>query len=296
MKVAVTGGTGFLGKEVISLLHQDQIYTPVILGRNSVADNVSCEYRKTDYSIASLTNVLRDIDAVIHLAAIRGTNGSIADFYPNIIMTENLYESCRKLGIKNIVFASSISVYSDTTKIPWDEEQLPSPKTLYGISKITCEYIGNLYHRQYGLNIKSLRIAQVLGEGEKKGYMMNTFLDRAFEKKTLKVIGKSIAKREFVYVKDVARAILLALHKPDLHGVYNIGSGEAYTNLEIAKMVNNCFDNEDNLIYEDSLDEGIESSLMDSSKAKKELGYIPSFSFKDALNDIKKIKLQNFKS
>ena len=260
------------------------------IGRRSKVENIDCEYRQTDYSIESLNYILKDIDAVVHLAAMRGTDFNITIYHQNEIITENLYQSCIDLEIRNIVFASSVSVYSDITKIPWVETQIPSPKTLYGVSKIACEYIGDIYHRKYGLNIKSLRIAQVLGEGERKGFMMNTFIDNAFENKTLKVIGKSIAKREFVYVKDVARAIIMALSKPEIHGTFNIGSGEAYTNLQIAQIVNECFDNEGNLEYYDYIDEGIESSLMDSSKAKNVLGYSPKYSFKEALNEIKNIK------
>ena len=70
--------------------------------------------------------------------------------------------------------------------------------------------------------------------------MMNTFIDRAFNKQSLKVIGKSQAKREFVYIKDVARAIILALNKPEYHGSLNIGSNKAHSNLEIARIVNEC--------------------------------------------------------
>ncbi|WP_319371130.1 NAD(P)-dependent oxidoreductase [uncultured Ilyobacter sp.] len=292
MKVAITGGTGFLGRELVKFLIKNGNFVPITIGRRSISENEKSEYRKTDYTQESLEIVLRDIDAVIHLAAIRGADGKISDFHENETITENLYESCVNLGIKNIVFASSISVYSDTTKIPWKEEQVPRPKTLYGISKIACEYLGEVYHRKYGLNVKCLRIAHILGEHEKKGYMMNTFIDNAFERKTLKVSGRSLAKREFVYIKDVIKAIYTAVSKPKIHGVFNIGSNEAHTNLEIAEIVNECFDNKKNMIYDNLREEGIESSLMDSSKAKRELDYISEFSLEEALRDIKKIKLE----
>lgn len=292
MKVAITGGAGFLGREVVSLLQNNDSFEPVTLSRKLLNTKDKYEFRITDYSSESLDMVLRDVDAVVHLAAIRGAEGKISDFHQNEILTENIYRSCVKLGIENIVFASSIAVYSDASKISWCESHIPTPKTLYGISKIACEYIGQIYHKKYGLNIKSLRIAQILGEGEKKG-MMNTFIDNAFDKTKLKVIGKSIAKREYVYVKDVARAIECSLMKSKINGSFNIGSGQAFTNLEVAQIVNDCFGNQENLVYENSLDEGIESSLMDSSKAKRVLGYEPKFSFKEALNDIKYIKEQS---
>lgn len=288
MKVAITGGSGFLGKEVISALEHDASYIPVIIGKGKV-NETNHEYRTTDYSRENLKTVLTDIKAVIHLAAKRGTGGNIADYHTNINITNNLYESCTELGITNIVFSSTISIYSDVSKMPWSEESLPSTKTFYSVSKLACEHIGNIFHKNHGLNIKSLRIAQILGEGEIKG-MLNTFIDNAFEKRILKVTGKSVAKREFVYVKDVARAVILALKKDSVHGSFNIGSKASYSNYEIATMVNDVFDNKGNLFYDESIRETIESSLMDSSKAGKELGYLPQYSLKEALKDILKIK------
>lgn len=290
--IAVTGGSGFLGREVCSLLQSSPIYKPLIIGRQQISETGGIEYRSTDYTRDSLTQALANVDAVVHLASVKGANGTIADYHPNELVMERLLENCAALGIRNIVYASSISVYSDTSEIPWRETHIPTPKTLYGVSKLACEHIGGIYHNLYGLNIKSLRIAHILGEGERKGYMMNTFMDLAFEHKTLKVIGQSIAKREFVYVKDAARAILLALSKPEVHGVFNIGSGEAYSNLEIARFVNERFENTGNLEYVSTVDEGIESSLMDSSKAHRILGYAAGYSFAEALDDIRKIKLE----
>ncbi len=289
MRVAITGGSGFLGREVVSLIEKEKVHTPVVLGRNPSDGSKEYEYKQTDYSVDNLNAVLGDMDAVVHLAAIRGANGSIEDFHHNEIITENLFKSCVNTGIKNIVISSSIAVYSDVSRIPWDEEQLPSPKTIYGISKLVCEYLSHLYMKKHGLKVKSLRLAQILGDGERKGHMMNTFIDSAFEKRQLKVIGKSLAAREYVYVKDAARAILQAVAQPDVNGVFNIGSGQALTNLEIARLVNKCFHNEGNLDYNPSVSEEIESSLMDSSKAGNILGYNARFSICEALNDIKSI-------
>lgn len=83
---------------------------------------------------------------------------------------------------------------------------------------------------------------------------------------------------------------MLAILNPKISGAFNIGSGEAYSNLEIAKIINECFNNEGNLLYNDKLKEGIESSLMDCSKSRNELGYIAQFSLRKALNEIKNFK------
>lgn len=287
MRIGITGGSGFLGREVVSQFKENLV--PVIIGR-SKNHETEHEYISTDYSTKSLDSAFRSLDAVIHLAAIRRSQNNISEFHENEIMMQNVCCSCINRGINNLVFASSISVYSDQTKIPWREDQLPAPKTYYGISKTSCEYIGQIFHKKFDLNVKSLRIAHVLGEDKKRKYMMNIFIDNAFLKKTLCVIGKSVAKREFVYVKDAARACLLAVNKPDNNAIFNIGGNGVFTNHEIAVLVNQCFDNNGNIDYNSMISEGIESSFMDSKKAEKALGYKPCFTIKQALLDIRKIK------
>lgn len=290
MKIAVTGGLGFLGDELVKLLLEKK-HQVVVLTRKYTSSPKPVEIRTTDYTIEALSDCFKDIEAVVHLASVRGAGGGISDFLINEVLAENIFRAAYQNNINNIVQASTISVYSDCSKIPWNESQVIVPKTFYGISKLACEHIGAIYNRKYGMSIKSLRIAQILGEGERKGFMMNTFIDRAFNKEQLVVNGKSIAKREFVYVKDVANAINCALNNPRISGVFNIGSNEAYTNLEIATIINNIFHNENNLIYNDNSDEGIESSLMTSHYAETVLGYKPNWSLHTALKDIHLLKL-----
>lgn len=117
--------------------------------------------------------------------------------------------------------------------------------------------------------------------------MINRFMRQAFHRETLVVRGKSMAKREFLYAKDAAKAIVNALQKHDLSGTFNIGSGEAFTNLEVAEIINRVFDNKGNICLQDPEgDEGIESSYMDSSKSKEILEFSPSYTFESALKEI----------
>lgn len=287
MRIAITGGSGFLGREIVSMINESKEHTPVILGRSS--NNAADNYITVDYSKESLSNALEGIDGVIHLAAVREVGEDISKFQDNISITKNIFDSCVKHGIRNIVYASSKSVYSDVSQIPWTESQLPHPLNLYGISKLDGEYLSQIYHRTHGLNVKCLRISQIFGADEFKGHMMDMFINNAFLKKALKVKGKSIAKREYIYVKDVAAAILLAINKPSIHDIINIGSGETYTNYEYAKIVNRIFNNEGNLSYDDSMADTVMSSLMDSSKAFEVLGYKKTWSIEDGLKDIFKI-------
>ncbi|WP_269920183.1 NAD-dependent epimerase/dehydratase family protein [Caldifermentibacillus hisashii] len=290
MKIAITGATGFIGTELISSL-SSSAHEIFGLTRKKEVLNQNINYHKvnwiiTDYSLESLYEVLKGMDIVIHLAAVRGTEGLITDYHINEIITQNLLESCVKNNIKNFVFISSIAVYSEISKIPWKESESALPKTMYGISKLSCEALCFWYARNYDLKVKCLRLAQVLGMGEHGG-MMKKFITQAINKERLIVMGESIAVREYVYIKDVVKAIRLAMnyHKS---GLFNIGTGRAYSNLEIATLINKVFDNNNNLEYRDTIKETIESSLMDNSKANYFLNYYPTYTLESALLDIKK--------
>ncbi|QCS54929.1 SDR family oxidoreductase [Priestia flexa] len=287
MRVAITGGTGFLGDYVVEhLISKGHI--PVILTRSKESiKKGNVDSKITSYDKCDLIGKLKGIDGVIHLAATRGSQGMISEFHDNEVLTQNLYDACYELGIKNIVYASTISIYSSQKELPWKENQLPLPKLMYGVSKLTCEHIGNIYSLKKGMNVKNLRLAHLYGFNEKNNYMINKFFRQAFHKKELNLHGKSIAKREFLYAKDAAIAIICALEKQDLSGTYNIGSEEAFTNYEVAFHINEVFCNTGNLSIKDpKASEGIEPSFMDSSLSKKELGYVPNYTFTTAIGEI----------
>lgn len=286
MKVAITGGSGFLGNYVADALKKHN-YTPIILTRKNLNNVKKVEYISTDYTKNDLSQKLHDIDAVVHLAAKRGSQGFIAEFHDNEIFTQNLYEACSEKGITNIVFASTISVYSGEELLPWTEKQLPSPYLMYGISKLSNEYIGNIYSEKRGLNIKNLRLAHLFGFNEENNYMINRFFRQAFHQEQLILDTKNVAKREFLYAKDAAKAIICALKQSSISGTYNIGSGASFTNLEVAEKINSVFGNDNNLIVrEPDAEERIQSSYMDSSKASKILNFSPNYTFTEALAEI----------
>lgn len=287
MKIAVTGGSGFLGLYVANAISENN-KEPVVFTRHKQNINeINYEHRVTNYTIPDLVEKLSDIDAIVHLAARRGGQGLISDFHDNEVLTQNLYEACLKLNISNIVYASTISVYSDESLLPWFEYQLPNPYLMYGVSKLACEHIGNIYSKK-GLKVKNLRLAHLYGFNEKNNYMINRFFRQAFHRETLILNGDSIAKREFLYCKDAAKGIICALKQHDISGTFNIGSGDYLSNLEVANIINRKFDNIGNLETREG-QENIKSSYMDSSKAKAQLNYLPNYDFSSAVLEIYKL-------
>ena len=150
MRIAITGAGGFIGSKVLEKLADYDEIDILALSRvqNDRTLYNKVRWVKTDYSVDSLNKVLKNVDVIIHLAATRGTQGLISDYHVNEIVTENILLAMNELNIKHLVFASSIAVYSDTTKIPWQEDISLSPKTLYGISKASCEYLCAFYTRK----------------------------------------------------------------------------------------------------------------------------------------------------
>lgn len=159
-RIAITGASRFLGGYVIERLKADG-YDLIGLSRSD--KDIGIDTKTTDYSIESLKEVLNKVDGIVHLAASRGSSGKIEDFHQNEIITQNIYEAARELSIKYVVYASSISVYSNEDNLPWKESQFPEPVNMYGISKLASEAIGNIYSRKYDMYIKSLRFAHLFG-------------------------------------------------------------------------------------------------------------------------------------
>jgi len=268
----------------------DNNYTPIILSRYD-SSNVNFETRKTDYSYESLMNTIYDVNAFIHLASVRGITSSFADYIENLRITENVYRSCYESKIYNVVFSSSIAIFSDEKELPWKEGTKPSPISAYGISKLCCEHIGDFYNNKYNMSIKNLRFPPVYGvvsdNDQIKGRMINTFIQQAFNKEMLKLNVDSNGYREFLYVKDAVRAIISALKSDNKRGSFNIGSNEVFTNLQIAELINDVFNNSSNLMtISNNSNSKSYSAYFNCEKAKLELGFIPIYSMKEAMYEI----------
>ena len=289
MNIAITGGTGFIGRWVLETIDKSKNVT--IFGRDKGRMTIDIgtkefKYVYTDYSESDLVDKLKGYDALIHLAATRVANSGFKPYLANIAISQSLFEACEQNKVRNIVTLSSISVYSDINKLPWREDDNVTPLSFYGISKVSMENLAELYNKTKSMNIKSLRVARVVGHGERSGYMLMNFVNQAFMKETLKVYGEGAGKREYIYVKDVADAILHALKKEEIQGIFNIGTGVKTSHYELAKTINTVFNNENNLEFVKDIKEDQTIFLMDNHKTKEELGWSSKWTLAEGLKDI----------
>ncbi len=312
MIIAVTGASGFIGTELLAELNKRDDVSVIALTRDASGKESSgrCEWRSTDYSYESLKDIFRGygvdgslenpgVDAVIHLAGVRGTEKDPEKFAVNLRMTDNVLRAMTVSSAKRIVFASTVSVYDDEKLMPWTEEAPLKGRSCYGDSKAECEALIQSYEEAFRktgapLTYGIARIAQVLGEGERRRGMMNVFIDTAREHGTLKVMGKSAAKKQYIYVKDLARILtVLACGNESFAAeediIVNAGMPNAYTNLEIAEIVNKVFENDTPIDYDDSYPETGRAFFMNTSRLRERLGIEP-LDMEAAIRDMKELQ------
>lgn len=294
MRIGVTGGTGFIGQYFLQE-YSDENEFLVITSRDKYIDlyiHPNITYVKEKYNQKGFEKVFSECEAVVHLGAKRSSKEneeSILNYVDNLYVSEELFKACNELGIKNVVNISSTAVYDSTLSIPFSEKMAVAPLSNYGIMKHTIEGLAHVFNQKYNMNIKSLRIAQVMGVGERSGYMLSIFQQRCLAQQILNVYGKGDAGREYIYVKDVAKAIMLALNSETKGEVFNIGSGSITSNLELAQTFCEVFENKAG--YQCLIDEKeiIQQFLMSGEAAKSELGFKPEYTVKKALLDMREI-------
>ena len=292
--IAITGGTGFIGQWILKLYsdkYKFKVLTRSLYISKDIYKHENIAYCTTDYSEDSLKKELKDCNSVIHLAAIKVNKGIEEKFdvyMENIKISENIFRVSSDLGIKNIITLSSRTVYGFTENKDYSEEDKVEPINIYGIAKVTIELLSKYYNDKYDMKIKSLRLAQVLGVGDRDSFMFGVFLNRCIEKKSLYIYGEGKGERNYIYVKDVARAIMIALDNNKESGVYNIASCTTVSHRELAETMCNVFNNKDNIVY--LLDKVEDTSIqrIDVSKSKLVLGFECEYNLVDMIKDIKR--------
>ena len=248
----VTGGAGFIGshivEQLISLGHE------VVVVDNEYSDNENFYWRKDTYNVniditdKALKNAFTNVDYVFHLAAEARIGPAIENpvnaVNINTIGTCNVLQCARDAGVKKVMYSSTSSGYGLNTS-PNIETQPDDCLNPYSVSKVAGEKICKMYTDLYGLKTVIFRYFNVFGErAPKKGQyapVIGIFLRQLAAGEKLTIVGDGEQRRDFVYVKDVANAnVMAAISNPDddAYGqVYNVGSGKNYSVNEIASFI-----------------------------------------------------------
>jgi GDP-L-fucose synthase len=292
--VVVTGGAGFLGREVCRELRAHdprQIVVP---------RSATCDLRDRD----AIRQLLREVrpEVVIHLAAVVGGIGANHQnpgryFYDNAIMGIELMEQARLAGVEKFVAISSICAYPKFTPVPFREEDLwngypEETNAPYGLAKKMLTVQAQAYRQQYGFNAITLLPVNLYGPGDnfepQTSHVIPALIRKVLEAKRdgkdfIDVWGSGQASREFLFVRDAARAIVLAAQHYDKPDPVNIGSGQETSIRDLAKLVIELCDFPGQIRWDASKPDGQPRRCLDTSRARREFGFEATTSFREGL-------------
>jgi UDP-glucose 4-epimerase len=308
--VLVTGGAGFIGSHVVDDLLQAGY-------RVTVFDNFSSGLRENLASLDGAVEIVESdiLDADALLAAMRGKEivshqaaqleitkcleDPLDDMRTNLVGTINVLEAARRSGVSKIVNASSACIYGQAVNPPSDEDAAPhNPNWAYGASKLAAEKYAQIFARDYGFSVYSLRYGITYGPREWYGRVLTIFLKRLLEGKAPVVFGAGEQLRDFVFVDDVVR-VHRACIDSGLEGAYsfNGGTGIATSIAALAKLVcevtgtdlepltENVLPGETSELVDGRMRLPSELAVMQLSPAKVErvLGIVPEVSLRDGI-------------
>ena len=293
-KVAVVGGAGFIGSNIVDTLVDKGIEVVVL-------DNLSTGYRKNvsynakliecDISTSSvdfLQKTLEGCEVVFHTAALARVQPSILEPVKfdkvNVNGTVNLLKACVEAGVKRVVYSASSSCYGNCDTFPTPESYPTNPLSPYGLQKYIGELYCKMFSQVYNIDTVCLRYFNVYGErmnfeGAYK-LVIAVFAEQHKKGTPLTITNDGNQRRDFTYVKDVVEAnILAATYKKQLNGdVFNIGNGNNFSVNEVADI----FGGEKH--YFKFVLEPFET-LADNTKAKLILGWKPKGNLKEWLTN-----------
>jgi len=295
-RIVITGGAGFLGKHLQAELHRvgvppESILVPLIrdfdLTREQAAARMYAEMLPT---------------VIIHLAAEVGGIGANRDnpgrfFYANMAMGLHLIEQARCAGLKKFVQIGTICAYPKFTPVPLKEETLwngypEETNAPYGIAKKALLVMLQAYRRQYGLNGIYLLPVNLYGPGDNfdtaTSHVIPALIRKFIEamrrgEDKVEVWGTGLVSREFLYVEDCARGIVLAAQKYDGPDPVNLGAGFEITIRDLADKIKQMIGFQGQLVWNSSKPDGQPRRRLDTTRAAELFSFRAEVDFDEGL-------------
>ncbi len=238
MKCLVTGGAGFIGSHLVDALiargHRVLIVDDLSSGTRANI-NPKAEFKKMDIRNQRIAEIVADWkpDTVFHLAAqisvSRSVNEPVLDAETNVLATVRLLHAASEYGVKRFIFAGTGgALSSEQTVLPTPEDKVAQPQSPYAIAKVASEYYGAFYRKTRGLNFTSFRFGNVYGPRQNphgEAGVIAIFAQRMLKGEPVRINGTGKQTRDYVYVGDVVRALMIGLNKPKAAGPYHVGTG-----------------------------------------------------------------------
>jgi len=295
MKVLVTGGAGFIGSHVVDRLveegHRVVVVDNMSSGKRKNVNRAASLY-KLDIQSGRLERVFRKErpNVVIHLAAQvsvrRSVEDSMFDAQVNVLGTINVLQQAVWHGARKVVFSSSGgAIYGEQETYPAPESHATNPLSPYGTSKLCGEHYLSYFQRTSGIQVVSLRYANVYGprqDPEGEAGVVAIFIQKMLNNEQPIINGNGRQTRDFVFVDDVAEVNVAAMGQ-DSHGVYNVGTGAETSINELFRMLTSLTGSDCKEVHGPAKPGEQMRSVLDPSKIRQELGWDPKADLTDGL-------------
>jgi UDP-glucose 4-epimerase len=289
MRVLVTGGSGFIGSHVVDKLRA-RGHEPVIY---DLRPSPWHERGSVDTVLGSITDrealerALHSCDAVAHLAAVADVNDVHAEPEDaervNARGTVAVLEAARRAGVKRIVYASTIWVYSDCEPEQVDEDTLlPPPSHLYTSTKLAGELYCKAYQELYGIDYTILRFGIPYGPRAREAAVIPAFVNKALAGDPLTLAGDGSQSRKFVYVEDLADGVVSGLDDVAVNRVYNLASDETVTIRQIAETIKELMGDVE-IVFTPARPGDFGGKIVSSDRAERELGWTAATPFAEGV-------------
>lgn len=294
--ICVTGGNGFLGRHLVAQLEKKgcaKIFIP----------------RIEDYDLVKIQDIKRmyedsGAEIVIHLAAVVGGIGANREnpgkyFYDNLMMGVQLIEEARKRGVEKFVALGTICCYPKFTPVPFREDDVwngypEETNAPYGLAKKMLLVQSQAYRRQYGFNSIFLMPVNLYGPGDNfdpgTSHVIPALIKKCcdamdLEKDEITVWGTGKATREFFYVEDAARGIIMAAENYDRSDPVNLGAGFEISIKDLVHLIADLCGFDGHIMWDRSKPDGQPRRCLDTTRAEEEFGFKAEMDFREGLKN-----------
>lgn len=314
MKILITGGAGFIGSHttrrlldrgdsVVCIDNFNDYYSPRMKEHNIEDFKENPTYKLYRGDISDL-NLVKEVfekerpNRVFHAAARAGVRPSIENPFiyeeANVKGTLNLLETARQHDVENFVLVSSSSVYGNTNKIPFSEEdRVDMPVSPYAATKKATEVMAYTYHHLYKMNINILRPFTVYGPGGRPDMVPILFTRWIDEGTELKKFGDGTSKRDYTYIDDIVSGVVAAIDRIFGYEIFNLGNSDTVELNRFIDIVEKNVGKKANIKQYPMQPGDVNLTYADVSKARKMLDYDPQMKIEEGMKIVVEWYLEN---
>jgi nucleoside-diphosphate-sugar epimerase len=297
----VTGCAGFVGstlsERLLDLGHEvrgvdrfSDYYPRPVKERNltRLRDERRFSLAEADLSTVDLAPLIEGVDVLFHQAAQAGVRASWGESFrsytqDNVLSTQRVLEASLKARVRKVVYASSSSVYGDTTDLPMRETSFPRPYSPYGVTKLAAEHLCELYRNNFGLPTASLRYFTVYGPRQRPDMGFNKFIEAWLSGEAIRVYGDGNQTRDFTFIADIVAANVAAMEEGKT-GVFYTGGGSRVSLGHMLDTLREVMDLPNARIEHVGQQAGdVTHTWADCTRAHTELGFAPKTKLREGL-------------